>query len=425
VRIGGQARPSVLVCFALGGLFLLGAWLRLIDLGNVHSRSPDERVYTRQAIAIRTDGVGGVRRLVKADLNDAELFQYPPPTRIGYTALIASTMRLTGLEDERAGTCLSCLASILSLAVLAGIGLRFLDAGVTVLALFFLAVFPAELVVARRCWNDSLSGLVGAILLYSTLEVSAGCRRRIAIFSLAAAGSISVLIKETSVLFYVPCLLWSLGILMKDGDKRTAWTLLIAASLGAAFDFGLLAYCCGGLGIPFAILIRQAQGNATSPYPLRYMSGPGYLLASAFEALSPLTVNLAALGAFLALCSCFQTRVGDMLPRLRGARPLRALLILSLVFASFFVLIPHWLNLRYLSPIYVPLCLFAGAGLWGLLEAARRRLNVYVFVLVRAVAAICVVFSAMADYGQFQRAFVKAGADDLSIGVISAALRPR
>src|SRR5450432_1428970 len=102
---------AALVCIAAG--------LRLANLQNVVSRTPDERVYTSQAKTWLESGPAGIRSMIAEYKADAETRLYPPPTRVGMIRLVAFMMRRTGREDESVGARISCAASIGSLLVLA------------------------------------------------------------------------------------------------------------------------------------------------------------------------------------------------------------------------------------------------------------------------------------------------------------------
>src|SRR5450432_2308275 len=98
---------AALVCIAAG--------LRLANLGNVTSRTPDERVYTYQAKTWLESGQAGIRSMVDEYKADAETRLYPPPTRVGMIRLVAAMIQWTGKNDVSAGARISCAASIGSL----------------------------------------------------------------------------------------------------------------------------------------------------------------------------------------------------------------------------------------------------------------------------------------------------------------------
>jgi hypothetical protein len=405
----------------LAVLLVLGATLRIANLGGVQGRSPDERVYAMQARALLGGGLAGVRNVVRTYLNDPRLWQYPPPTRVGYMFLVATVMRLTGVEDERAGAYLACAASILSLAMVIPIGLRFLGDWITVFALFFLAAFPAELVIARRCWQDSVLGLAAILLFYLTMQISAGPCDWPRVVSVAAIGSASLLIKETSVLVYGPCLIcatWNLAINQREFAR--AGVLLGAAVVGALAVIALLANCTGGVTVPLTILNGAAHGNATLPYPLKYMTGPGYLLLLGFEALSPVTINLALLGLVTTILPVFFPQV---LESFRETRPVTILAALTMGFLTIFMVVPHWLNLRYVSAVYAPVCLFASVAVWRLFLTARQNLRPILLGSLTIFGLVVIAASSAVDYQRFKTSFVRQGANDLSVRLVLAVTR--
>jgi Dolichyl-phosphate-mannose-protein mannosyltransferase len=417
-------RPSWTLIGLLVVPLLIGARLRIANLDQVKSRSPDELVYTRQARIVLENGFAGMRSLVQSYLANPKQWQYPPPTRIGYTFLVACMMRLTGFLDERAGAYLACVASILSLGMALLIGLRFFGNWSTVFALSFLSAFPAELLIARRCWPDAVLVLSGAMLFYLTLLVCTTRQDWRALIALAAVGSGTLLIKETSVLIYAPCLFcaaWHLAI--KQQALAKAGLLLGAASVCGLAGIALLASYTGGVTVPFAILSGAAHGNASLPYPLMYMTGPGYLLLLAFEALSPLTFNLALLGIIATVFAAYSPRLSAIRSSLREPRAAMILALLTIIFTTIFMLIPHWLNLRYVSPAYVPMCLFAGVAVWQLFLIGRRILHPRVLRGLAAVGLVVIILSITVDYQRFERRFVQTGINDLAVRTVLAVAR--
>ncbi len=392
-------------------VFLLGAGLRIANLGNVVSRSPDEQTYRAQATAIAKDGLAGNRTFANAYLHNPVLHSYPPPTRVGFTALVAAAIKLTGAADEHSGAYVSLAASLLSLLACMSIGLRFFTPWVAVLSGAFFAVFPPELVMARRCWPDALVGLVGILMFYFTMELFSGRRRWFFYVPLAVVGSASVMIKETSVLVYAPCLIVALWAFV--GSKRDfacAARVIAAALVCGLMTVALLAYATGGIQVPLTILSTGAQANTTNTYALQYQSGPGYLLLWAFQALSPITFLLALLGMGIAIVK-----------HRRSGRGIALLAWLTIGYLAVFMIIPAWLNLRYVSAAFVPLCVFAGFAVWHLLSEARRRLSSFTCQVLAALALAAIALMLYTDYQRFDKVFVQANSKDLSIGLIRQA----
>src|SRR5687768_13251442 len=107
-------------------LVLAAVVARVTSLDDVTSRTPDERVYTRQAHVWLHSGRAGILSLVDEYRRDPLVRHYPTPTRAGMIAVLGVTMRVTGRTDEGAGSLVSSAAAIASVLVLALIGLRFM-----------------------------------------------------------------------------------------------------------------------------------------------------------------------------------------------------------------------------------------------------------------------------------------------------------
>jgi 4-amino-4-deoxy-L-arabinose transferase-like glycosyltransferase len=192
-----QPRLSQQQLVLLALLLCLAAVLRVANLDNVTLRTPDERVYTRQANAWLQSGQPGIRALVEEYQRDPDARLYPPPTRVGMIRLVAATMRWTGRNDEAVGAIISCFASIASLYMVALIGIRFLPTWAALAGLLLYAVFPAALTIARRTWSDALVELAGLLLVWLACEITRDSRRRIWYLLFAVVGSASITIKES------------------------------------------------------------------------------------------------------------------------------------------------------------------------------------------------------------------------------------
>ncbi len=378
-------------------LFFVGVAVRVANL-DVAMRSPDERIYAAQSHAALVNGIQGTRRVVDAFRTNPQLWLYPPPTRVGYTWLVAASMKLTGAQNENAGSWVSCLASIATLLLAIRTGLRFLGPWATVAGTLFLAVFPPELVIARRCWGDAPVELAALAMMYLACEIWSGTKRWYPYVLLPIVGSAAVLLKETTVLIYAACLgaaLW------RAANRRMAAVLAGAAVAGAAITAALLGVATGSVGGAVRIVLDQARHNATNAYALEYASGPGYLLMLAFGRLSPLTTVLAIWGLAVTV---------------NQRREAMLLAWVTIGNTLLYMLVPHWLNLRYASASFAPLCLFAGVGLVELLALVKVRWAAV------ALAGVAVVF-AVIDYQRFQTAWVRPDAQDLTVKMVFDVMR--
>lgn len=387
---------AVIVCAAAG--------LRLVNLGNVVTRTPDERVYTSQAKTWLESGQAGIRSLVDEYKADAETRLYPPPTRVGMIRLVAATMRWTGRQDESAGARISCAASIGSLLLVAWIGIRFLPPWAAIAAMLFYAVLPAEQAIARRTWTDALAEFAGLLLIYVACEISRGSRSRIWYPFFALAGSASILVKESMPVPYCLCAFWILLVLMNRRDRTSALILVSTSVVCMALSLWWLAHEVGSLADYMAIVMGIPKANAANPYALEYASGPPYLMLLAFWIVAPITSLLSLAGLFAV------------------SRKREPALIWLGCFTVAYVLIamsmPHWINLRYVGNAYGSFCLLAGLGCWYLISAGWKWLDAADRRPFAVLAVAIVLGGAVADYLRFQRYFVRDEAMDLSIKML-------
>ena len=390
-------------------VFLLGAALRLINAGTVTVRSPDEWVYTAQAKALLDHKIEGIRAISDRYLHvDAERM-FPPPTRVGFTGMIAGVMSLAGRQDPGVGALLSCAASIFALALTIRLGWRFIDPWAGVLAGLFLAVFRPDLVIARRTWTDAVLCCLGLGLVYCAMAIGAGARRG-AILTLAALGSFALLVKEAAVSFYGLCLLWALWSLVRRREWREAGLLVGASAGGAIAVLGVMSWAVGGFANVVNVALGIGPANAANLYALQFQTGPGYQLLQGFWIMGPLLITLALAGMAVVL--------GRRAAGFHEPASILGLAMFTLVLLAIPMILPHWLNLRYVSVIFAPLCLFAATSVVQVLRLARRLPGRYDFTAALVVAAIILAQSSFSEYRTFERSWVQQDPGDLSIRLI-------
>ncbi|MGA7991925.1 MAG: hypothetical protein WCC53_10870 [Thermoanaerobaculia bacterium] len=396
-------------------VFLLGIGLRVGNLGSVASRSPDERVYTWQARVVLAEGPGGIRSLVETYLRNPDLRFYPPPTRAGYIRLLAAVMRVSRTTDERAGAYLSCAASIGSLALLLLFGFRFLPAPATLAAAILFAVSPMELALSRRTWQDALVEFLGFSLVYLAAEISRDGGRPAWLVAYVLVGSLGIVVKEIAPVAYALVTLQVLYVLVvRRRDLKGSVLLAVAGLAGAAAAVGWLAAAVGGLSTLWGIVSGIPAANAANVYAIQYQTGPAWRVLQAFWVVSPVASLL-----------CLAGLAGLLLARLRLLSTLESLGpegletgwwigAFLLCFLALPMLLPHWINLRYVSVIYGPFYLLAGIGVWSILELATRVSGLNRRAVTAAVFAV-IVLAAAADVRFFRKIFVERGLPDLSI----------
>ncbi len=387
----------VLVCLA-------GA-LRIINLGNVHSRTPDERVYTYQAKTVLDSGAAGMRALIEEYKGDADTKLYPPPTRVGMIRMVAALMKRTAKYDESVGANISCAASLGSLLVLAIVGLRFLPAWAALTGMLLYAVLPADLAIARRTWTDALVELAGLLLIWFVCEIIRKPERRHWYLLFALVGSLGLLVKESMPVPYALCGLWILLVLYRYRLRTNAVIFIGATIVGMSASLWWLASQVGSLSDYISIVKGIPGVNATNPYSLEYASGPPHLLLLAFWIIAPITslLSLAGLGAVLLK---------------KREQPLAFLALFSIAYLAIAMSMPHWINLRYLGNTFGPVCLLAGLGAWYLISAGSAWMDTADRRPFAVVAIAIVLGGAVADYLRFQRYFVRDEMVDLSIKML-------
>lgn len=385
----------------LAALIAAGAAIRICDLFIPYAQSADESVYRMEAATMADRGlIAGNIEVTRAFLRDDRLLPYPPPTRVGWTVPMAVMMRISGARDSRPGTWISAVMSILTLGLTAMTGLEFFGLGATIAALALLAVFPPDLVVASRCWTDATTAFYSLLVVYLTMSVTRGRVRLVPV--LAAAGTVGVLAKETFVLIYAPCLAIAGIALIRQKRPVWLWTLAGMSLTLAALAFGILHIFTSGREVD--LILRAVAQHSRNAYAVAWQTGPPYLLAEALWLLSPLTVSLGFLGLVLAMI------------QFRGSPVRFGLAAGALGMLLFYALMPHVLNVRYVSPVFAPLCLFAGSAIQRIHRAVGA-LTPRTSKLAAALGTCALVIFLLSDYLRF-RDYYRHNLVDLSVKAI-------
>lgn len=403
-RLGPLSRANALLVL----LICLGSGLRLANLGNVSSPTDDEVTYARQANVWLESGRGGIRSLIEEYRRDPMQRHYPPPTRAGMVRVVAATMEATGRRDERVGSILSCAASIASLFVIALMGVRFLPPRAALAGLFFYSVFPAELAMARRTWTDTLVELAALLLVWFALEIARNSRRRTWYVLFAAVGGLGITVKESMLIPLAVCAAWILWVLVKKrGEFVNAVFLTATSAFGCFVSVWWLASMVGGFSDLISIVAGISKVNAVNPYVIEFASGPGYLLLDGFWIVSPTTALFFLVGIYATL-----RRPPELAEQHTTVRWI-ALFTLSTIAVA--MIVPHWLNLRYVSFAFGTYCMLAGIGVWYPLAALWPKVRVVPRPVFAALTAVILISGAVNDYRYFYRVFVVNGTGDLSI----------
>jgi hypothetical protein len=405
--------PYVLVALLLAA----GVALRIVHFP-VAVYTPDEDAYANfYAVPLYEHGLARLPDLVREYDARADLHDFPSPTRVGHLWAIVGLMNLLNDDSVQTAARVSALASMLALALLAWMGWRFVNPWAACAALAFALASPLDLAMARRAWGDELFGLVALAALaafLAHLEAPARGRARVVCLVFAAA---SVLVKETGLVLLA---LATLGLALVDGraaGARGALRSLAAGTIALALAAGALALACGGVEPLRAALVRLFGGGANA-YMREYQSGGPAYYPRGLAAVQPVAMALGfaaaaiavARPAWLAPAAGLTGRADDAR---RTAAALRALGAFALAFALVAALWSQK-NLRFLSPIYAPLFLLAGALAASLAVRLGGRAGSGRARAVAWAVAIVLLAVAVADERRFVELFVRRGIPDLA-----------
>ena len=383
----------------IAALILAGAGLRLGNMSNVTSRTPDERVYTTHAKAWNASGEAGLRALTANYLASADAKLYPKPTRVGMARLVAFAIRATGRGDESAGAWVSCLASIASLIALAWIGVRFFPLPAALTALLLFAVFPGELAMARRARADAPAEYFCLLVILVGCEIMRSPRRYWLYPAFGFFGAVGISVKEATLLPYALfALCVPLALYLQDRTLINPLLFFAAAATLPALGVLWMGHEVGGLSSFLSVVGGIADANSHNAFALEYQSGPWYLSLYAFWIVSPALSALGVLG---------------MLDALRRRRePVFWIALSTALFLAIAMALPHWINLRYAAFVFGPVCLLAGQGVWWLIQ--HPALRIVPANRLIACFSIALLACAVSDC-RFQRFFVRDSTPDLAI----------
>jgi hypothetical protein len=410
-------RSRLVTGILLIAILLAAIFLRSQHMTDVTTRSPDERTYTAYASRLADEGPGVYRELFADYDRQPDRWIYPSPTRFGNVLLFAGVMRATGVRDGRAGGATSWLFSILSVALVAWMGLRFFHPCVALFATAFMSYSFGELGMARRAWQDSTVGFCGLLTIYLACEIDRRPRAKGLYVALSVVGAFSLLTKETAVLSYGLVLLWLVAWAIWNSSWSRVAAIAAMGTASLAVTLAVLAALAGSVRVAMSSVEHSTRSGAGA-WAQQFCSGPWYQLPYLLWMVGPLTAAAALAGAGVAV-SLRWTGVSNYLgivdPRAAGLAA-----FIAIAFVSFASFVPHLQYLRILSPADGSYCLLAGLGIWFSLALvrgsfardARGRLAGHAAALV---VGIVLVVSGMNDYRAFTTIVVHSGMEELSV----------
>ena len=406
----GPGLPGQLVPRILCAAILLAAIvLRVADF-DVPERSPDEVLWTKFGAHIAREGPAWVTRLTHDFNRDADV-EYPWQQRIGYTCLVGLAMRVSGDSTVRTAEAISTVSSVALVALTGVVALEFLGPWVAVMAMLFLAVSPLDLALARRAWQDDVMALVTLLLCWAFLRhVAGGGRGSVAAFFLVSV--YALLVKESAVIVFG---LGTLGLALvawRRSRGRTRPLLVLAAGAAAAlFALGVVVAVSGGWAELRRTLELSREALAPDDYLRRYQTGGVGYYVTGLRILQPVPFLLGTLGAALAVTGVPFAVSGRPARRARGSLVALGWLVLGFGAVAFSY---YSKNLRFLSPIYAPVCLLAAALVGSGVSALRARAPRPVALAGVIAVVLALVASAVLDARRFEHYFNELQMQDLA-----------
>jgi hypothetical protein len=388
-----------------------------LRLGNreVAQRTPDEKFYMDYATQVADSGIQGARALLDRYNRDTRQWIYPPPTRFGYINLVAAVMKLSGASAEQAAVSVSSIFSILGFLVVALLGLRFFDRWAVLVGLALLSVSPLDLAIARRAWQDSVWGCVGAFLFYLCMEASISSRPKLWRTCFWAVAAYYLTIKESALFVYGICTLWLVtsAWLQERSVQKCLRIAIMSAVVGAA-SFAALAWYSGGASPLVETIQHWTLAQGWNQYAHLYQRGPWYSFFIGFWVMSPITTLFCMVGIATIICSR-NSRLGLLTLDGRQRQSGWAMIYLIATLIFLMTVSPQCKNLRYVTILFGPCCLLSGLGIVYLLALAKCNLALSEYRSVLCAVVIVLALTCLTDYRRFKRVFVQYALNDLAI----------
>jgi len=388
----------------------VGVAMRVGNLTATGRHGPDERNYTYQAALVLKEGRGAFPIFIDAFHHDIGL---PPPTRAGFLYLLAGVMAVTGRTDFMPGIWLSCVASVISLLLVAWIGWRFLGPATAVLATLFYAVSSLPLMTSRKAWQDATVEMLTLLLILFGGEIVSGVKHWGWSLGFCLTGAVCVTMKEmpaTVFLLLSACVLVSLMRPRSDTTQLVVFGGIWIISVAVAVSW--LIFLLGDWR-PLVEYPRLTSAFlADSHYSQLFESGSALDLIRGFLMVSPFASFCFPLGLVVLLAPQFFATAAEN----RWMAYFLAAFTLLLVGAA--VIVPHHLNFRYICPAFGPFYLVAGLGFSGMIEAIMPHLSVVQRKVFAGCCVLVILFCVGGDVLTFENHFVQTDMRDLSIRMV-------
>ena len=215
-------------------------------------------------------------------------------------------------------------------------------------------------------------------MVYVAAEITRDSARRIWYLLFVVLGSLGIAVKESGLVGYGFCAIWVLWVLLIERREWVNGAVLMAGGLaGLAITIAWLAISVGGLSVFAQIVTSIPSSNAGNQYAIEYQSGPGYLLLRALEIMSPVAAVLGLVGCGVLLFSHRKLSLLHLPAEAANWQVVRWITLFMLAYLALPMVLPHWLNLRYISVLFGPFYLIAGVGFWYCTSLCWNRLKTF------------------------------------------------
>ena len=400
------------VWLALVLVLVFGIVLRASHVHDRRQLTPNERTYLYYAGRIHDEGIGAWKALYAEFIHDPELWAVAPPVRVGYVILLDGAMAIMHTKTEAAGMALSFLSSVLTLLIVAWLGLRFFNPWVSLIASALCTTSAIEIWLVRGTPQDGLFGLSGLLAVWLTCEIMRSPRRTWLYPLFHVVGIWSCLSKQQGCLVYLLSALWLFCfLLIYERARRQAILLLVGVAAGLVIVCGIFVFLAGDPHSAWkAWEISFISNDESWAYQDECCFGPWTQIPIALFLLSPLTFALSIAG--LAILALPRVWVAILTPLQRKCGGVCAIMAVS--FTAMFSITPKMQILRFLTPGDGSICLVAGVGFWYMMTFARRRLARVEYCVLLVLVAGGFLGSMARDHAVFNKLAKRAGVSDTS-----------
>jgi hypothetical protein len=399
-----QRLPIYLLC----AILVFAAAVRFYYFNPDLRRTPDERIYTRQANVLLDQGTVGYRFLGEELAKDPSVALFPSPLRAGYLAVLVAFMRCTGDTSILAGAHLSFICDLALLLLVALMGYRQFSPTVAVVATLFLAVFPFDLTVYRRSWQESYIALLAmatVCLCAFIARTQSGRLWGLAGFALLGFAALST--KENAGITFLLCAAGLTLYFILQRDNRSALLTACSAALAVVAYLCVMSALFGGLS-SFLHLEDLTLHTPVNPYIQAYDSGPVWMFPAALFRTSPFLFLAVLTGFTVTVCRVW-----------RAGTPGSVGLPLGIALLTFSILLLELLTqhyaFRFAAPVYGSICLLAGIGVEAVLPVVRELLAPLGRVTAWVVLGFALSLAALRDFNFAQENFLLPEIPDLAL----------